>query len=67
VLQAPLLLELQRRQVAQRRVDAFDVVDIIEETPDLPMSVAEVVILGEIDLLFFERAVISYLSVQALF
>ncbi len=50
VLKPPLLLELQRRQVAQRgqaaqrRVDAFDVVDIIGETPDLPLNVGEVVV-----------------------
>jgi hypothetical protein len=51
-----LLLELQRREIAQRRMDALDVVNVIEEAPDLPMGVREVVVLGEIDLLFFDGA-----------
>jgi hypothetical protein len=48
---SPLLLELARRQVAECRVDAFDVVDVVEEAAQLPRSVGEVVVFGEVHLL----------------
>jgi hypothetical protein len=48
-----LFLKLTRHQVAQCRVDAFDVVDVVEDTGDLPLSVGEVVVVGEINLLFY--------------
>src|SRR5688572_13341615 len=53
---SPLLLEFAWRQVAERRVDAFDVVDVIEKAGELPLGIGEVVVLGEIHLLFFDGA-----------
>ena len=38
----PLLLELHRRQVADRRVDAFDVVN--EKRGDVPQGVGEILV-----------------------
>ena len=52
----PLLFELPGCQIAEGRVDAFDVVDVVEETGDLPKGVGEVLVLGEIHLLFFDGA-----------
>src|ERR1700681_1490424 len=56
VLGSPLLLELAGRRVPQGGVNAFDVVNVVEETCDLPLSVGEVLVLGEIHLLFFDGA-----------
>src|SRR6267143_4439247 len=50
----PLLLELPRREVAQRRVNALDVVNVVEEAGDLPEGVGEVLVVGEVHLLFFD-------------
>lgn len=52
----PLRLELLGRQVAKRRVDALDVVDRVDEVPDLLAGLGEVLVVGEIDLLFFDGA-----------
>src|SRR5262249_54499399 len=48
--------ELLGREEAQGRVDAFDVVDVVEETHDLPLGVGEVAGVGQVDLLFFDGA-----------
>src|SRR4029077_2118774 len=55
-LTTPLVFELPGRQVAQGRVDTFAVVDIVEETSDLPVGVGEVVVVGQVHLLFFDGA-----------
>src|ERR1043166_925725 len=52
----PLLLELGGRQVAERGVDAFDVVDVVEEAGHLRLGVVEVTVIGEVHLLFFDGA-----------
>ena len=39
-------LELRWGQVAQRRVDALVLVDVIQEVPDLRVGVSEVTLLG---------------------
>src|SRR5205809_377472 len=50
LLAAPLLLELHRRQIPQRRVNPLVVVDRVQETPQLPQSVRVVVVLRQIHL-----------------
>src|SRR5262249_5896803 len=46
-LALPLLLELRRRQVAQRRVDPLDVVHRLEEPADLPPGIGEIAALRQ--------------------
>src|SRR5947209_2776185 len=50
----PLLLELRRGQVAQRRVDALAFVHVVEEPARLPQRVGEVGVLGQRHLLFLD-------------
>src|SRR5215471_3997790 len=64
---APLLLELGRRQVAQRRVDALAVVDVVEEPSQLPQRVGEVGVLRQRHLLLLERGINSLHYAQAFF
>lgn len=52
----PLLLELDRREIAQGRVDAPAQVDVLQEAPNLVTSISIVLLLGKVDLLFFDRA-----------
>src|SRR5437773_11736417 len=52
LLAPPLLLEPRRRQVAQRRVDPLDVVGGVEEAAELCPGVVEVLVVGQLDLLF---------------
>ncbi len=48
-------LELCRGQVAQRRVDARVLVDIVQQAPDLRVGVGEVTVFGQRHLLLFDR------------
>src|SRR5512135_3156199 len=43
----PLLLELARRQVPQRRVNPLPVVYVVEESPELPPGIGEVLVLRQ--------------------
>src|SRR5260370_8117589 len=51
----PLLLELRRRQVAQRRVDALVVVDRVDEVAKLPVGIGVVLVLRQVYFLFLDR------------
>ncbi len=48
------LLVLDRRQIPQRRVQTFLVVDAIEKLPDAPFRLGEIFILEQIDLFIFQ-------------
>lgn len=48
-------LELRRGQVAERRMDALTLVDVVQEAPDLRVGVGKVAILRQGHLLFFDR------------
>src|SRR5512144_3104866 len=47
----PLLLELHRGQVAQRRMDPLPVVHGVQEPTQLAVGIGEVPVLGQVDLL----------------
>src|SRR3954454_9852673 len=48
--------ELGRREITQCRMNSFAVVDVVEESAELPASVREVAVLGKSDFLFFDGA-----------
>src|SRR5512135_2956258 len=50
----PLLLELARHQVPQRRVNPLPVVYVVEEPPELPPGIGGVLVFRQIDLLLFD-------------
>ena len=54
--QRPAAGEFQRRQVTQCRVDAFAIVDVIQKAGQLLVGIGEVLIVRQIDLLFFDGA-----------
>src|SRR5215467_361527 len=54
LLPAPLLLELLRRQVAQRRMDSLAIIHLVEEPTQLPQRVGEVEVLRQGHLFFLD-------------
>src|SRR5215470_12461279 len=55
-LALPLLLELGRRQVAQRRVDPLDVVHRLDEAAELLPGIGEIAVLGQGDFFLLDRS-----------
>src|SRR3984957_3386080 len=55
VLGTPLLLELRRRQVAQRRVNSLDVIDRVEEPAQLAAGIGVVLVFRQVHFLFLDR------------
>lgn len=65
----PLALEFEWGQVTERRVYAFSVVDVVEESREVSAGVVEVAVFGEVDFLLLDRpheslgeAVLAWLS-----
>src|SRR5262245_22204207 len=54
LLLAPLLLELLRRQVAQRRMDSLAIIHLVQEPTQLPQRVGEVEVLRQGHLFFLD-------------
>jgi hypothetical protein len=52
----PLFLELDRRKVAQRGVDALVHVDVVQEPAQLGHSISIALVLRQVNLLFFDCA-----------
>lgn len=51
----PVLLELHRGQVAQRRVDPLPIELVVQEPTELGVSIGVVTVLGQVDLLLSDR------------
>ena len=56
MLLPPGRLELSRREIPQRRVNALRPIDIIDEVPDLGQRVLEILVVRQCHLLFFNGA-----------
>jgi len=54
--QRPATGEFNGRQITESRVDAFAIIDIIQEAAQLLVRIGEVLIVRQIDLLFFDGA-----------
>ena len=55
MLLEPLCLELGRGEIPQRRMDSFVHIDGIKKAPELTVSVMVIEVLGQVNLLFFDR------------
>jgi len=55
-LLAPLLLKLGRRQIAERRVDALLIVDLLDEASHMFLGFGYRAVFAQVDLLFFDGA-----------